>query len=117
MDNSVTIIDTGALDWVSVFTPELGASYDIKPFMEDAETGVLVARVKYPAGFINKRHNHPCAHGMLVLKGKLRTSEGNYGPGTFLWFPEGTEMWHGASEDEDVEMLFVTNKKFSINYL
>jgi hypothetical protein len=29
---------------------------------------------------------------MFVLEGTLVTSAGNYGPGTFVWFPEGTLM-------------------------
>jgi hypothetical protein len=24
--------------------------------------------VKYPAGFVNTWHHHPCAHGMFVLE-------------------------------------------------
>lgn len=117
MEKKVTILDTKAMEWASQFMPALNASYELKSLMEDEETGTTVLLVKYPAGFINKKHDHPCAHGMFVLKGILHTSEGDFAPGAFAWFPEGAVMWHGATAAEAVEFVFVTNKKFDINYL
>jgi len=38
-------------------------------------------------------------------------------PGSFVWFPEGEEMEHGASPSGDVVVLFITNKAFRIDYL
>ena len=87
-----------------------------KRFLEDPETGVTVRLVKYPAGFTNIWHTHPCAHGMFVLEGTLVTHEGSFGPGSFVWFPEGMKMEHGAMQDNDVTVLFLTNKKFEIHY-
>lgn len=62
-------------------------------------------------------HTHDCAHGCYVLKGTLVTSEGNYGPGSFIWFKEGPSMYHGAGEEEDAVVLFITNKPLNMNYL
>jgi len=42
---------------------------------------------------------------------------GNVGPGGFVWFPEGTLMQHGATAEEDVVVLFITNKKFDIHFV
>ena len=53
---------------------------------------------------------------MFVLEGTLSTQEGQYGPGNFVWFPEGTVMEHGASAEHDVTVLFITNKRFEICY-
>jgi quercetin dioxygenase-like cupin family protein len=87
-----------------------------KAFLEDPDTGVTVRMVKYPAGFMNAWHTHPCAHGMFVLEGTLVTHKGNFAPGNFVWFPQGMRMEHGATQTEDVTVLFITNKKFEIWY-
>ena len=91
-----------------------GKTIFVKPFVEDPETGVTVRMAKYPAGFMNTWHTHPCAHGIYVLEGTLVTHEGSFGPGNFVWFPEGMRMQHGATQTEDVTVLFITNKKFEI---
>ncbi len=108
---------TNAMEWEPEFNDGAQKYLAKKSLVVDSETGVTVTITKYPAGFINPKHNHHCAHGMYVLKGILHTSEGDFGPGSFLWFPEGKTMWHGATEDEDVEIVFITNKLFDINFL
>jgi quercetin dioxygenase-like cupin family protein len=110
------VFDSGAMPWEERFIPELGKALFAKRFLEDPETGVTVRLVKYPAGFTNTWHTHPCAHGMFVLEGTLVTHEGSFAPGTFVWFPEGMKMEHGATQDNDVTVLFLTNKKFEIHY-
>jgi hypothetical protein len=37
-------------------------------------------------------------------------------PGSFVWFPEGSEMEHGATQDNDVTFLFIANKPVDIHY-
>jgi hypothetical protein len=44
------------------------------------------------------------------------THLGDFAPGNFVWFPEGMKMEHGATQSEDVTVLFITNKKFEIWY-
>lgn len=88
-----------------------------KELFSDQETGMLLRLVRYPAGVINPRHTHPCGHGMYVLEGTLVTHRGTFGPGHFVWFPEGQVMEHGASADGDVTVVFITNKPFRIDYL
>jgi len=83
----------------------------------DPDTGMEVRIVKYPAGVMNKLCVHPCAHGMYVLEGTLVTHKGSFGPGHFVWFPEGEHMEHGATSETDVVVLFITNKPFEIHYL
>jgi hypothetical protein len=46
----------------------------------------------------------------------LKTHAGEFGPGSFVWFPERTAMEHGAPADNDVTILFITNKPFDIRY-
>jgi hypothetical protein len=34
-----------------------------------------------------------------------------------VWFPEGEVMEHGASAEQDVVVLFITNKPFEMRYV
>jgi quercetin dioxygenase-like cupin family protein len=111
------VFDANAMPWEERFVPELGKALFVKRFLEDPETGVTVRLVKYPAGFTNSWHTHPCAHGMFVLEGTLVTHQGSFKSGHFVWFPEGMTMEHGATQREDVTVLFITNKKFEIHYV
>ncbi|HEY2009852.1 MAG TPA: hypothetical protein VGH23_12735 [Rhizomicrobium sp.] len=61
---NLQIFNSRAMPWEECFIPELGKSLFAKRFLEDPETGVTVRLVKYPAGFTNTWHTHPCAHGM-----------------------------------------------------
>ncbi|MFP3152866.1 cupin domain-containing protein [Lachnospiraceae bacterium ZAX-1] len=117
MSKEFISIDVDTMPWEEEPNEKVGRPLYKKELAHDEETGVGFTITKYPAGFINPSHYHHCAHGMYVLKGILHTSKGDFGPGSFLWFPEGETMWHGATKDQDVEMVFVTNKKFDINYL
>ncbi|MEZ5355606.1 MAG: cupin domain-containing protein [Bryobacteraceae bacterium] len=113
---TLTAIDTAALPWEERFNEHLGRTLYRKNLVTDPGTGMEIRLVRYPAGVINKSHTHPCAHGMYVLEGTLVTHEGSYGPGHFVWFPEGPAMAHGATEEADVTVLFITNKPFAIHY-
>jgi len=115
-EKTLIAIDTNSMAWEERFNEKLGRALYRKNLMEDPETGMEVRLVRYPAGVINPRHTHPCAHGMFVLEGTLATHSGSYGPGSFVWFPEGTTMEHGATGGGDTTVLFITNKRFEINY-
>jgi quercetin dioxygenase-like cupin family protein len=114
--SQLTVIDTNSMPWEENFNEKVGRSIFRKELYSDRETGALVRMVRYPAGVINPSHTHPCGHGMFVLEGKLVTHAGTFGPGMFVWFPEGEVMEHGASAEGDVIVLFVTNKAFRIDY-
>ena len=110
-------IDTNKQPWEERFNEKLGRNLFRKNLYTDPETGGEIRLVRYPAGVINPRHTHPCGHGMYVLEGTLVTHKGTFPPGTFVWFPEGEVMEHGASADGDVVVVFVTNKGFRIDYV
>jgi quercetin dioxygenase-like cupin family protein len=63
---------------------------------KDPDSGAEIRMIRYPKGVLNPEYTHPCGHGTLVLEGKLRTHHGTYGPGTWVWFPQGEPMEHGA---------------------
>jgi quercetin dioxygenase-like cupin family protein len=118
MDSKQMIaIDTRALPWEERFNEKIGRALYRKLLIQDADTGMEIRMVRYPAGVINPWHTHPCAHGMYVLEGTLVTHQGSYGPGNLVWFPEGIAMQHGATPESDVSVLFITNKPFEIHYL
>lgn len=117
MEEKVIVVDTNKMPWQEGFNEKLGRMLYRKQLVTDFDTGMEVRLVRYPAGVINVRHTHPCAHGMYVLEGTLVTHVGNFGPGSFVWFPEGMEMEHGATAGQDVTVIFITNKPFKIDYL
>ena len=110
-------IDTPQVPWEERFNEKLGRNLFRKELFNDPETGMSIRLVRYPAGVINPAHTHPCGHGMYVLEGTLVTHQGKYGPGSFVWFPEGDVMEHGASPEADVVVVFITNKSFRIVYV
>ena len=114
--SEVLSIDTNKQSWERRDLPEIDASFFVKPLIVDGETGMRVTKICYKAGFTKTSHWHNCAHGMYVLDGVLVTSAGSFGPGSFVWFPEGTTMFHGAQSDNDVTFLFITNKPFDIHF-
>ena len=100
-----------------IFKENIGRALFRKEMVRDPDTGMIVQLVKYPAGVVVPNHTHPCGHGMFVLEGSLATNRGTFGPGSFVWYPEGETMEHGAGAEEDVIVLFITNKAFRIDYV
>lgn len=90
-------------------------TYDLH-LVDDEDTKMLVKQLIYPKGVFTPWHTHNCAHGMYVLRGTLYTNLGDFSKGSFVWFREGSKAFHG-SKDEEVEVLFITNKEFDIHYL
>src|SRR4029078_12641611 len=116
-DDEFCAVDTTAHPWEERRNDKLGRAIFRKNLYTDPETGAEIRLVRYPAGLVDPNHTHPCGHGLYVLEGKLVTHKGTFGPGTFVWFPEGEVMTHGASADVDVTVLFITNKSFRIEYV
>jgi quercetin dioxygenase-like cupin family protein len=110
-------VDTTSMPWSERFNEKLGRALFRKDLYLDPASGMEIRMVRYPAGVINPSHTHPCGPGMYVLEGTLVTHRGSYPPGTFVWFPEGDVMEHGASAAGDVTVLFITNKSFRIDYV
>jgi hypothetical protein len=113
---SVEAFDASRMPWQEFHVEQTGARFPVKLMFTDPDTGMQAFMLRYPAGFTNEWHCHTHGHGMYVLDGVLRTHDGQFGPGNWVWFPEGGWMEHGATDDNDVTMLFITNKPFSICY-
>jgi len=117
INGKIIAVNQSDIDWSHVLAKRIGRPYHVKNLFADPETKMSVTLLRYPAGMKNPHHTHPCGHGMYVLEGKLVTHDGEFGPGTFVWFPEGEPMEHGASPDGDMIALFITNKPFRIDYV
>ena len=113
----LTVVDTLAEAWQDFPVPAINAHLEYVPLLNDPVTGVLVVKMVYRAGFTNSWHTHPCGHGIYVLDGTLKTHQGTFGPGGFVWFPEGGTMEHGATDDADCTFLFMSNKAFDIHHV
>jgi len=104
------------MEWLEVFDEHMN-QYIYDKRLVDAQTdGIMINFSKYPAGYYKTPHRHSCGHGIYVIQGKLRTEEGIYGPGSFVWHAEGSLARHGATDEEDCIFLFITNKPFDIIY-
>lgn len=108
--------NSNALPWAGLDVKELNFAIPWIPLHEDPETGANVFVMRYPAGFTNPWHHHDCSHGIYVLTGTLNTPIGEFGPGNYVWFPEGSVHYHGATAESEVTFLFITNKKFNIMF-
>jgi quercetin dioxygenase-like cupin family protein len=115
--NETIVVDANTLPWEERYREEIGRSTYRKLLVQDPDTGMEVRLVRYPAGLLTPWHTHPCAHGIYVLDGTLVTHAGRYGPGNFVWFPEGNAMRHGAADEGDTTVLFITNKPFDMRFL
>jgi quercetin dioxygenase-like cupin family protein len=113
----LTVVDTNTATWELFPVEYIKANLEHVPLVSDEETGMMVLKMIYRAGFTNPWHSHSCAHGVYVLDGTLNTHQGDYPAGSFVWFPEGGVMQHGATQDEDVTFLFITNKAFDIHFV
>jgi hypothetical protein len=51
------------------------------------------------------------------LDGTLVSHQGSHPAGSFVWFPAGGGMEHGASADGDGTFLFITNKPPGIQHV
>jgi quercetin dioxygenase-like cupin family protein len=115
-ENDGHTVNTNKVPWQKIPIPELNHELPVKMLIDDPDTGMSVMKVKYEAGFTTTWHTHHCAHGMYVLEGILNTHKGTFGPGEFVWFPEGERMFHGATDENDVTYLFIVNKPFDIQF-
>jgi len=111
-----TVIDTKAVEWDKSFNPRLGVDLGRLMLRKDPDNGAEIRMIRYPKGIVNPKHTHPCGHGIFVLEGKLRTHKGTYGPGTWVWFPEGETMEHRATDETDMTGIFITDRAFEIFY-
>lgn len=70
---------------------------------QQAESGRATSVVRYEAGASFKTHQHPDGEEILVLRGTFSDESGDYGPGSYLRNPAGTE--HAPWSEPGCELL------------
>jgi quercetin dioxygenase-like cupin family protein len=88
-----------------------------KTLLANTQNATGVDLLRYPAGVVTPIHTHPHGHGMYVLQGHLVTNHGTFDPGTFVWFPDGERIYHGAANDAETVVLFIRHEPFEINFV
>ncbi|GGA34841.1 cupin domain-containing protein [Paenibacillus physcomitrellae] len=120
LHNEIKLIakDIHNMEWDELVKENTDIRMYEKKLLNDPDTGMLINYCYYPQGFITPWHIHDkMSHGMYVLEGTLYTSQGSFGPGSFVWFPEGIVAEHGAAAEGGATVLFITNAPFNITYL
>lgn len=105
------------IEWYGGKQKRAAVTLYMKTLFEDKASGNEFRLVRYPAGEVNPDHTHPVPHGMYVLKGRLLTHKGIFGPDTFVWFPANEVMRHGATAEQDVVVLFIADGEMRTDYV
>ena len=79
-------VDIDALSW----TPTRFKGVDMKVLMEDGETGLMTALVRFAPGAILPDHEHVELEQTYVLEGSLEDHEGVVTAGNYVWRPAGS---------------------------
>jgi quercetin dioxygenase-like cupin family protein len=116
MPREFTSVDPATIPWSELPMPNKQSLYR-KTLLAHTENGAGVDLLRYPAGVVTPVHTHPHGHGMYVLQGKLVTNHGTFGPGMFVWFPDGEKIYHGATKEADAVVLFIRHEPFQIDFV
>lgn len=95
------------IDWqddVDVLT--LGSGVQVKIYYQDREAEHIDLLIKFPAGYVEPRHNHDSSHSVIVLEG-LQIAEGEpMRPGDYVW--ASGERPHGPFEYPEGCVVFAS---------
>lgn len=69
-----------------------------------------------PLARLGRARHSPSGLHQLSRRYPLHTNVGDFEAGSFVWFPEGFVVWHGAIENEDVDCLRICIKTLDITY-
>ena len=85
-------VDVASLPW----TPTRFKGVDMKVLMEDKETGLSTALVRFAPGATLPDHEHVDLEQSFVLEGSLEDHEGVATAGNYVWRPAGSR--HACAE-------------------
>ena len=116
-EKKVTVIESYKMDWEERSNGGTNKANYLKKLFTDPETNIHYHLRKYPKGFHVPTHHHSTSHGVYVLEGRFWSDGNVYEKGAFLWYPQGIIAEHGATDDEDVTVLFIADKDMETYYL
>ena len=101
-------VDVASLPW----TPTRFKGVDMKLLMEDKETGLSTALVRFAPGATLPDHEHVELEQTFVLEGSLEDQEGAATAGNYVWRPAGSR--HDAQSPDGCIVLsfFLAPNKF-----
>jgi anti-sigma factor ChrR (cupin superfamily) len=79
-------VDVADIEW----TPTRFKGVDMKILMEDKETGLMTALVRFAPGATLPDHEHVELEQTYVLEGALEDHEGVATAGNYVWRPAGS---------------------------
>ena len=94
-------VDVPGLPW----TPMKYEGVEMKVLLEDKETGLFTALVRFQPGSELPFHEHVDIEQTYVLEGSLEDDEGVATPGNFVWRPAGNR--HAARSPNGALVLSV----------
>ncbi len=107
-DHSFTV-KTGEVAWAPVEMEGMPPGLRVRPLHENPRTKMSSSIVSYPKGFHEPRHYHEtCGHYIYILKGRLRSPDGDLLPGMFT-YAAPTERHGPYTAVEATETLFYTD--------
>ena len=98
--------------WESMQPPGVPKGLEQRLLHDNKENQLVSAIVKFPKGFREPRHYHTtCGHSLYILKGRLKSPEGDLTPGMFVY--SAVNERHGPfTALEETELLFYTDGPF-----
>ena len=110
-DHSLTL-KTADIAWQPIHMEGMPEGLQVRALHENPRTKMSSSIVQYPKGFHEPRHHHvTCGHYIYVLKGHLKSPEGDLLPGMFTY--AAPKESHGPyTAVEGTEILFYTDGPF-----
>jgi anti-sigma factor ChrR (cupin superfamily) len=108
-------VQSSQIAWQAMHIPGFPEGLQQRLLHDNKDNKLMSALVKYPKGFHEPRHYHTtCGHTIYVLKGRIRTPNGDLTPGSFTY--DAVNERHGPLiAVEDSEILFYTDGPFDMH--
>lgn len=101
-------VDIAALPW----RPTRWPGIVMKVLMEDRESGLLTALMRWDAGTFLPLHEHVRIEQTYVLEGSLVDDEGAATAGNFVWRPQGSRHVARAPDGALILAFFLQPNRF-----
>jgi anti-sigma factor ChrR (cupin superfamily) len=108
-------VQSSQIAWQAMHIPGFPEGLQQRLLHDNKDNKLMSALVKYPKGFHEPRHYHTtCGHTIYVLKGRIRTPNGDLMPGSFTY--DAVNERHGPLiAVEESEILFYTDGPFDMH--